>query len=408
MKLLYVSQFYPPENIAGAFRAHDNANNWASSGDEVFMYTAYPNYPIGKIFDGYSNELFSIEEDDNLKILRNKILIKPNTSFFNRVISGCSFYFSGRKNFRKVQGSGIELVFASSGPIFAGYLGQYVAKKLDTPFVIEFRDITFEQMVAAGASRASWEVRLMKALELRLCEKANHVVVLTNGFKTLLECSGISAEKISVIPNGSDIISTNHNTHESLTLGYFGTMGVSQDVCKALEFALSVKRFVPGLRCTLVGEGAARSDVENWMKAHQEQNFSLEHGMSLAALEKYYCETDFCIVSLQDSPALSGTIPSKIFQSLARGVPVLFIGPEGEAAELIRQSGTGLVLTENDEKNVDSLKKFFTSDDWNLKLQGMRKNAVSLMQQQYSRTTLASKLRKVLTNVKREGRDIKQ
>ena len=399
MKTLYITQFYSPENIAGAFRAFDNTQNWVDLGDSIYVYTAYPNYPIGRIFDGYTNDLFCVEQHEKISVMRNKISVKPNTSIVNRVINGCSFYYYGRLNSKNLVSKEIDTVFASSGPIFTGYLGYYLSKKLKRPFVIEFRDIAFEQMVATGTNRNSWKVRLMRRLELRLCKKASQIVVLTKGFKDILIANGISPTKISVIPNGADIVPTVHIKHSGLNLGYFGTMGISQDVCRTLELVNKIKSLVSDLHYELIGEGAVRQDVEKWMINNKDSSYKLMHGMPLAELEQHYAKTDLCVVSLQDSDSFSATIPSKIFQSFARGVPVLFIGPEGEAADIIRKADAGIVLTGDDASITGILAGFFKTGDWRTRIVEMSNNARKVMETEYSRTYLSGKLRDVLVNV---------
>lgn len=401
MKIFYVTQFFTPENIAGAFRASDHSSLWAKAGHDVCVYTAYPNYPTGKIFEGYENQNFSEENVGNVRVLRNRIILRPNTSLINRIINGGSYYYYGAKNLllkRKQIGCDFDIVLASSGPIFSGMLGSRCAKKMKVPFVIEFRDIGFEQMVATGSRRTCRKVKLMRALELSLCKKADGIVVLTNGFKSLLEENGICGNKIFVVPNGADINPVKPcDSYSQIRFGYFGTMGISQDVCRTIDLLKSVYEKNKLVNYLLIGEGAMRKRVEDKIANENNKFIEIMHGMSMGELDCYYEKIHFSVVSLRRTEAFKGTIPSKIFQSFARGVPVLFLGPEGEAANLVRESQAGLVLTGNDEENRTKLINFITYENWPERLSEMRRKALIFMEKKYSRTLMAEKMIEVLS-----------
>ena len=118
--------------------------------------------------------------------------------------------------------------------------------------------------------------------------------------------------------------------------------------------------------------------------------------MSKDELEPHYRQVHMTVVSLQRSESFSETIPSKVFQSLARGTPVLFVGPEGEAARLVRESGGGLALCGDDRECADALRAFASSDDLPERLSRMSTNAVSFIEHNYTRKDLASRMLGVL------------
>ena len=395
MRILYITQFYEPENIAPSFRATDNSRIWAKEGADVTVYTGYPNYPTGKVFDGYTVELLSEQKLNGVRLLRSKLIAKPNTSFVNRIQNGLSFLWYGLvnlgRNFNNI-GSNYDVVFATSGTVFAGYLGYRFAKKMEKPFVIEFRDLTYSQLVATGSSEKSLKYKGMKWLELMMARKASKVVVLTNSFKRTLSCDGIDESKIVVVPNGADIVDLVPVSHQGLKLGYFGTMGLSQVIPETISVFSSLQSIIPDFEYRLIGEGAARSSVEEAV-ANIGSGFStLLHGMSKDELEPHYAELDMSVVSLRRSEAFSGTIPSKIFQSWARGIPVLFFGPEGESAQMIRSYDLGIALCGTDKENIQVLADFFSSDDWKGRLQDMGKRAKDVMAEHYTRDRLSKRL----------------
>lgn len=403
MKILYFTQFYCPENIAAAFRAKDHSDIWSASGHDVTVFTGWPNYPTGRLFDGYDMVSLREERIGRVRVFRSASKIQPNTSFKKRIESGISFILGGLKNLGSGSpiGSDYDVVLVTSGTVFSAWLGVHYAKKHRLPLVVEFRDLTYKQMMATGSKGA--KVAAMKALELSFCGAADRVVVLTDGFKKDLAAEGISPEMISVVPNGADVVPCEHQWHRSLRLGYFGTMGLSQNVPETVEYAkrLAEKGYVSSYE--LIGEGAARAEIERMMDADKLDFLGLEHGIPMSELEARYARVDITVVSLRKNDQFAGTIPSKIFQSFARGVPVLFIGPEGDASELVRRSGAGVVLCGSAEEDIHELEGFASKANLVEELNRMSKSAVEFMAREFSRKIMAEKMTRILFDAVKQG-----
>lgn len=403
MNILYFSQFYFPENIAPAFRATDHSRIWVQDGHEVTVLTGWPNYPTGHLFDGYEMVPLREEAIDGVRVFRSASKIQPITSFAKRIESGVSFITNGLRNLGRKSpvGCGYDAVLVTSGTVFAAWLGVHYAKEHRLPLVVEFRDLTYKQMMATGSKGA--KVAAMKALELSFCKAADRVVVLTDGFKKDLVAEGVPREAISVVPNGADVVACEHHWEGPLRLGYFGTMGLSQDVPETVEYVRDLVNRGLASSYELVGEGAARAKLER-MAATGERGFlELEHGVPMAELEPRYAGVHMTVVSLRKSSEFSGTIPSKIFQSFARGVPVLFIGPEGDASKLIRRSGAGVALCGGEEEDLRELEAFASRADLADELARMSEAAVNLIEREYSRGLMAEKMARVLSDAANEN-----
>ncbi len=398
-KIIYFTSFFAPESIAGAFRAVDHSRDWVSKGHDVTVFTGWPNYPTGILHEGYTVEKLGRETIDGVRVFRSAAKIQPNTSFKKRIECGVSFIVNGLSNLgtKSPVNDDYDVAIVSSGTVFAAWLGVHYAKIRKIPLVVEFRDLTYKQLIASGNSANSSKVKAMKALELSFCKAADSVVVLTEGFKKDLAAEGIDPDIITVVPNGADIVPCDHAWGKKLRLGYFGTMGLSQDVPTTLDYAreLASKGLVESY--LLIGEGAARADVESAMAQGPEGFLRLMHGIPIAELEAHYAAVDMTVVSLQKSDSFAGTIPSKIFQSFARGVPVLFIGPEGDASRLVRDSGAGIALCGSREQDLAELEAFASSGDLSQQLARMSTSAVEFMERNYTRKRLADQMLRVLT-----------
>ncbi|HIY84257.1 MAG TPA: glycosyltransferase family 4 protein [Candidatus Rubneribacter avistercoris] len=398
MRILYFTQFFSPENIAGAFRAHDHAVAWAEKGHDVTVFTGWPNYPAGKLFDGYAMERLGEESVDGVRVFRSQSKMQANTSFKKRIESGLSFVINGLRNTRGNSpiGKDYDAVLATSGTVFAAWLGVRYAKKNRLPLVVEFRDLTYRQMAATGSSESCAKVKAMKACELSFCKAADKVVVLTEGFGRELALQGVPESKMAVVPNGADPVFCEHDWTGALRLGYFGTMGISQDVVRTLDFAAGLAR--EGLLGSydLVGEGASRGVVEEGIASGAYPFASLSRGVPMDELEPRYASAHMTVASLRRNASFAGTIPSKIFQSFARGTPVLFVGPEGEAARLVRESGGGIALCGGDAECAEALREFAGGPDLPGRLAAMGASARSFMERNYTRSQMAERMLGIL------------
>lgn len=393
MKVLYCTHFYEPEMLAAALRATDNARIWTEDGQDVTVFTGYPNYPLGHIFDGYALKGFEDKIENGVRVLRSRMIIKKNTSTLNRGITSISLLFFGACNMlfrRKHIGTDYDVVLASSGPVFTGLLGWLFSRLIRRPLVMEFRDITYRQMLATGSSPQSFQYKAIRALELWLSRKARRVVCATNGFKEVLMRDGIDPDKIFVVTNGVDVEGSGRRStpsQDAMTLSYFGTLGISQQIEQTIEYAQALRQALPCAEYLIVGDGA-QADVVKAAAGHL-PFVRVIPGMSPEKLEPYYEKTHLAIVKLRKASEFRDTLPSKLFQVMGRGIPVLFIGPPGEAADIVVKYGAGITLTGTREEDHTKLIAFFKQPDWAEKLDEMSRNGVMAVKEHYSRRELA-------------------
>lgn len=395
MNILYVTQFYHPELTAGAFRAYDNAVCWSKNGENVTVFTGFPNYPAGKIYDGYNVKLLQEEIIGGVHIVRSKIYIKQNKTFFSRILNMGSFLFWGIVNFifngRKV-GKNFDVVLGSSGPIFAALLAWLYASFHRLPFVFEIRDITYRQLIATGKSKSSFSVKLMKKFELFLCRRAKRVVVVTNGFKDVLSTDGIDESKIVVITNGVDISPSTEEkaVNNGVHLSYFGTLGISQRIDETFPYAAEIAKSQNNFTYQIIGEGAQRGTIEALLSNGGYPYIELLHGMTPEELELYYKQTNLSVVTLAKSEDFKYTLPSKLFQIMGRGIAVLFIGPDGEAADIVRKYHAGIVLCGTLQEDFQVLRNFFAQPYYQKQLYMMGQNGYKAVAHCYDRKRLAA------------------
>lgn len=400
MKVLYFSQFYSPEYFAGALRATDHSKYLKSFGADVTVFTGYPNYPLNRFFNGYEPKLLSEDSVNGVRVLRSKMFASGNGSLWSRLKGGISFLLFGWMNdvvHGKKIGQDFDVVLASSGTVFTGILGLMYAKRRKCPFVVEFRDLTYVQlMVSAGCDPSGFKVRLMRWLELNLCKKASRVIVVGPGAKNILIEDGVPADKIAVVYNGADPVPCEKLPSETLRFGYFGAMGLVHDVVKTLDYVAQINSIGLDVSYLLIGEGNCKQDVIDRASADDCSFVSIMDGMSNDELETFYSQIDMAVVSTLNKPEYALSLPVKMFYALARGVPVLYIGPPGEAPDLIDSTQSGLTLCSTDEENLNKLHTFFSDPNLKKRLYEMGMNGKRAIEEHFSRKLASRKVYEIL------------
>ena len=354
MTILFVSNYFPPEVNAPANRLSEHARVWVQREREVEVLTAVPNFPEGRIYDGYRNRL-TRETVDGIETLRVPMYVAPNQGTVRRTLSYLSFMISAAWFAGKVRRRP-EVVVATSPQFFAALGGWQVARRFQVPFVLEIRDLWPDSIVAVGALPDSPLIRLFRRLERFVYRKADHIVVVTESFRDKLIADGVPPEKLSVVRNGVDLGSVQCPSSESLktrrrelglqdrfVASYVGTMGMAHRADVLLDAA---ERCVDeNIVFVLAGAGAEVDRI-------RERGRDLSNVLVLPKLPRrealdIVALSDVSVVHLRRSPLFRTVIPSKMFEAMAMGTPVL-LGVEGEAREILEEAGGGLAFEPED------------------------------------------------------------
>lgn len=417
MKILYITQFFYPERVAAAFRAFDNSAIWFKLGARVKILTGFPNFPTGKIFEGYEVRNISQEYLNGIEIIRSRVIAKPNTNLINRAISYLSFPFYTIKNMflhKEIIGTDHDIILATSGTVFAPIAGYVYSKKIKKPFVLELRDITYKQMLANGASQNSIVYKLVRFLELYLCKKADKIITVTHGFKEELVSEGIFEDKIDVIPNGVIINAEEHveytkqssniKENDEIVISYFGTFGKSQDITSVIEILNTIHIHNKHIKLLLIGDGAEKQKIIDFLKNKGQTNLTILNSMSQDELEEYYIQSHLCLVVLKNNDFFKNTVPSKVYQIMARKKPVIFFGPRGEASNIIAKANAGFSILGKTKKEAteevsNKLNDFLNNQNIDELLSQIGQNGFDYIKQNFDRNQLAEQYHKILSQV---------
>jgi colanic acid biosynthesis glycosyl transferase WcaI len=353
MHILFLTDNFFPEGNAPATRTLEHAREWVKRGNKVTVITCVPNFPEGKIFDGYKNQWLLKECIDGIDVWRVKTYIASNEGFLKRTIDFLSFMISSFVFglFTKK----VDIVIGTSPQFFTVISSWALAKIKRAPFIFELRDIWPASITAVNAMRSGWLINLLEKLELFLYHQSDLIICVTQSFKLDLHSRGVPSYKIKVITNGVNLSQYKHSPKKNLELsesynlkgkfvaGYIGTLGMAHALDSIIEAAILLKKF-ENIKILFVGGGSDRSRLVEMVKTKNLSNVIIIERQPKEKMQKIWSLCDLSIVSLKDTPLFSSVIPSKIFESMAMGIPILMSTPIGEATKIIQENKVGIVI----------------------------------------------------------------
>lgn len=397
MKILYITQFFPPELNGGATRVYDLAKIWADLGHDVTVTTCVPCHPTGVIPEDYQGKQFEEETIDGFRVRWTPVYTTPNEGFGKRILNHISFMFwAVMRNFSLKKK--YDAIIATSPPLFVGISGYVLGLFSRCPFVFEVRDLWPKQAIDLGALKNKYVIRVAEALEMFLYRKAHRVICVTPDSKETLVARGINKSKIEVIPNGVDCnafqemppsrdILKAYDLSEKFVVSYIGTHGMSQGLDHILDAASKLQE-QDKIHFLFVGDGAEKKRLMEYADTLKLSNVTFADTVLREDVAKLYCASDICLVPLKDTELFKRTIPSKIFEIMAIGTPI-FLGVDGEARRILEASGGGLAYKpESGEILAEEIRKAFVEPDG---LQHMRGRGRAFVNQNYNRTILAQR-----------------
>lgn len=406
MRILFLTDNFPPEVNAPASRTFEHCREWVKAGHQVTVITGAPNFPTGKVFPGYRNRLWQRETLDGIQVVRVWTYITANTEVAKRTLDFLSFmvfgFLAGLVQRRP------DVIIGTSPQFFTNCAAWMLSVFRWRPFIFELRDLWPESIKTVGAMRDSVALRLMERLERFLYRRSAAVVAVTESFRRNLIARGINGDQIAVITNGVDLsrfkpMPRDPELAEQLGLtgkfvaGYIGTHGMAHALETLLEAAQRMAALPAGpeVHFVLLGDGARKSALKATAERMGLKNVLFLDTVPKAEVPRYWSLLDVSIIHLRKSDNFTQVIPSKLFECMGMGIPVLH-GVAGESADIVEREDIGLVFEpENVEALCDGLLRLAGDQ---VRYQQLRANALAAAPR-YNRITLAQKMLRILENI---------
>ena len=416
VRILFLSDNFPPEVNAPASRTFEHCRHWVRLGHDVTVVTCVPNFPKGEVFPGYRNRIWQSETMDGVRVIRVWSYITSNEGFFRRTLDYMSYMVSATLAALRLPRP--DVVIATSPQFFAACAGYAVSRLKRAPFVFELRDLWPESIKAVGMMKHRFLLRQLERLELFLYRKAAGIVAVTESFRVDLGRRGIDTSKIAVVTNGADLsrfaprlrdaeLSSRFGLDGKFVAGYIGTHGLAHGLETILEAASQVRQWPDGdrYRFLLIGDGACKRSLVEEARKRGLDNIIFVDTVPKEEVPRYWSLLDAAIIHLRKTSLFEGVIPSKLFESMAMGIPVLH-GVPGESAAIVEREGVGLVFGSEDAEDLARVLRRVSTDG--ALLQRFREACV-LAAPKYERGFLANRMLAFVEScagIARESRDL--
>ena len=405
MHILFLTDNFPPEVNAPASRTFEHCREWVRAGHQVTIITCAPNFPAGKVLAGYKNKLWQVEEIEGIRVIRVWSYITANAGFAKRILDYISFMPPAVLASFFVKKA--DLVIGTSPQFFTVCATYLVSFFKHIPFVFELRDIWPESIKAVGAMNDSIIIRMLEKIELFLYRKAKIIVSVTHAFKKALVQRGVDGNKIHVITNGVDVsrfykadkdnaLVKQYGLEGKFVAGYVGTHGMAHHLETILDAAKIAQENRDNICFLLLGNGARKQELVDLAKKMELNNIVFVDSVLKEDVARYWSILDVSIIHLKKIELFTSVIPSKLFECMAMGIPVLH-GVLGESAEIVKSNQVGFTFEPENEKQLyDKLVEIKGNSDVYLEFQ---KQAIRASKK-YDRSVLAEQFLNLIDDLK--------
>lgn len=357
LKILYISQYFPPEMGAPAARVSELARHWVAAGHEVTVLTGFPNHPDGVVRPEYRERFwrgFCRENFHGAKVLRTFLLPFPNRKSHERILNYTSFCMSAAMAASFVERP--DVVIATSPQLLVGISGWWASRIKKVPFVLEVRDLWPESLAGAGVGTAtSLMYRSIGKVASFLYRHADSVVVVTPAFRDhLVREWNVPQEKISIVQNGVETalfgpqesasdIRAQVGGKDKFVVSYIGTLGLAHGLETLVSAAERLQGTAPEVVFMLVGEGADRERILALAQSKRLTNLVFIPQQSREKIPAYISASDACLVTLKGKEVFETVIPTKMLEFMSCARPVI-LAVRGQAKRLMEVANGGICI----------------------------------------------------------------
>lgn len=356
MKILYLTFYFEPDLCAGSFRNSSLAKELSSllgADDQIHVVTTMPNR-----YSSFSEETTTYELIGNIQI--NRIKLPPHKSGVIDQSNAFKTYFF--ETLKLTKNKKYDLVFASSSRLFTAFLGSIISKRKKIPFYVDIRDIFTDAMqdIIKNVFIKLPLLSILRFIENFTFAQASHINLISEGFKPYFK--KYDQAQYSYFTNGIDpeflnIPQSSTSPNFEYIITYAGNIGEGQGLHKIIPKA--AKLLGPKYKFRIIGDGGKKKELYEQLLKEQITSVELIPPISRKELIKYYDQSHFLFLHLNDYSALEKVLPSKIFEYGATNKPII-AGANGFSAKFIEENLTNYILFPSGdvESLVHQLKDF--------------------------------------------------
>ena len=371
MKLLILTQYYPPEIGAPQNRLHELAVRLKKNGVNVEVLTAMPNYPSMEIFEKYKKGKIREEFIDEIKVYRSKIFVSHSKSIIARLLNYFSFVFTSYFKGRKL--GEYDFIMVESPPLFLGYSAMALSKKMKAKLIFNVSDLWPESAEKLNIVTNKYLLNFAYSLEKKCYANSELITCQTNGIVDDIKFR-FPSKKIYWLPNGVDLSYynpekieikdfrlKNNFTSEQILFFYGGIIGYAQGLQIILK-AAKLLVDLPLAQFIIQGSGPEKKELLKLKEELSLSNVHFLYPVSKTEMPFVLKEIDVALVPLRKLDLFKGAIPSKIFEALSMEIPLL-LGVDGEArSHFIDKADAGLFFEPGNEDDLANKIQFLVEN----------------------------------------------
>lgn len=357
MRIGLLTQYYKPEMGAPQNRLYEMVRGLKELGNDMYIITAMPNYPTGKIFDAYKGKIICNEMIDDIPVKRYWLYASNTRKVIPRIWNMVSFSCMALLSIRYLRKLHLDYLIVESPPLTLGLAGIWLAKFAKCKLIANISDIWPLSAKELGAISEGRLYRILERLEHKIYRSAH--LCMGQSQEIVDHIASHGGKNVYLFRNGVDPTRFQIARNDAITypvkIIYAGLLGFAQgvaDICKSINFADI------GAEFHIYGAGGEQEEIEQYLQQNPNRGIFYHGVVSRQELPKKLQEAHLTLVPLVKN--IYGAVPSKIYESMAAGLPIMFIG-EGEGAKIVENNAIGLVAHAKDYTTLQANIQYIVS-----------------------------------------------
>jgi glycosyltransferase involved in cell wall biosynthesis len=356
LRILLLSQYFPPEVGATQARMQSFAEYLSERGHGVTVICEFPNHPHGVLPPEYRGRIFEDDSSHRYRVLR--VWVKSNRVKTHRTRMAFYVSYMALATAAAPLAGRADVVLATTPPLFAGAAGLAIAQLTQARFVLDVRDLWPAAAVSLGEISDGWPLRLAERLERRLYRSADLVTTVTRPFCDHIDPIRGRQPGAVHLPNGTDerfFVDGDGSARavfgipeERFLITFAGTHGIAQGLPSVLDAAEQTNG---DIHFAFVGDGPVKDAIVAEAARRRLSNVSFHAQVQPDAIPPILGASDALLVPLSAHPTFASFVPSKLFDYMATGRPVV-LSAAGEAARILTAAGAGIAVPPEDPEAI--------------------------------------------------------
>ncbi len=400
MKILLMTQYFFPEPGAATNRLLSFARGFAAKGHDVTVLCEFPCYPSGNLPKQYRFKFLKKERFEDFDVVRAFVVPTTRFGLISRLLNYASFLVSSFLIGLFLKRP--DVIIASSPPPTVGLSAATLSFLKMVPLVGDIRDLWPEYAIAIGELKSGVAIVSSRITELIFYRRCFAFVTISRGLKDYLEKKA-PGKKVFIVMNGSSI--PEHGVYSCKQANcfagtithvcYAGVVGLLQpiqDIVDAAQITLNDKSII----YSVIGDGVKRESLENQLLSKNLDNIIFTGGLPFNETLDRLLQSDIAVVPLLDIEHFKSALPSKFFDYMALGLPII-LGVDGEARQILESHQTGIYYKPGSPEDlVDKIKWLQVHPQ---QARAMGQAGRKLVFESFSRSVLAEKMEKIISEL---------